>query len=138
MTKNANDETQHTTPIGMARYAGEFHEAAIAADDILGKKSGYEIIGVRWVQCRLSDTSPAFGVRWGQCRLSDTSPALAAVTLLLGYVAAYKARCALAPPARHRSRGGKWAIRSGTREYARGLRIPPVGRAGGLLLSATK
>lgn len=44
MTKNANDEAQRTTPIGMARYAGEFHEAAIAADDILGKKSGYEII----------------------------------------------------------------------------------------------
>jgi hypothetical protein len=33
-----------TTSIGLARYARDYFEAAKAADDVIGNKSGYEII----------------------------------------------------------------------------------------------
>ncbi|HET7201224.1 MAG TPA: hypothetical protein VFI80_10485 [Burkholderiales bacterium] len=39
-----HDDPERTTPIGLARYATEFFDAALAADDKLGKKEGYEII----------------------------------------------------------------------------------------------
>lgn len=38
------DDLDRTKPIGMARYAKEFREAADAADKILGHKPGFEII----------------------------------------------------------------------------------------------
>lgn len=45
MTKTSlHDDPERTTSIGMARYATEFFEAALAADDKLGKKTGYEIV----------------------------------------------------------------------------------------------
>jgi hypothetical protein len=39
-----HDDPERTTSIGMARYATEFFEAALAADDKLGKKSGHEVV----------------------------------------------------------------------------------------------
>jgi hypothetical protein len=41
--KTKNDPTK-TTSVGLVRYAQEFFDAAIAADDVLGMRSGYEII----------------------------------------------------------------------------------------------
>ena len=37
-----NDEDR-TTAIGLARYAREFYDAAIAADHVIGRRPGYEI-----------------------------------------------------------------------------------------------
>lgn len=39
-----HEDPERTTSIGMARYATEFFEAALAADDKLGQKEGYEIV----------------------------------------------------------------------------------------------
>jgi hypothetical protein len=39
-----HDDPERTTSIGMARYAIDFFEAALAADDKLGDKLGYEVI----------------------------------------------------------------------------------------------
>ena len=39
-----NDEHSRTTPVGMARYAREFFEAALAADEKIGANKKYEII----------------------------------------------------------------------------------------------
>ena len=39
-----HDDPERTTSIGMSRYAIEFFEAALAADEKLGKKEGYEIV----------------------------------------------------------------------------------------------
>jgi len=39
-----NDVARRTTPIGMIRYAKDFRDASLAADDQLGKKEGFEII----------------------------------------------------------------------------------------------
>ena len=39
-----HEDPKRTTSIGMARYATEFFEAALAADDKLGKKEGYDDI----------------------------------------------------------------------------------------------
>lgn len=39
-----HDDPNRTTPIGLVRYACEFFEAALAADEKLGNKSSYEII----------------------------------------------------------------------------------------------
>ena len=36
-----NDEDR-TTAVGMARYAREYFDAAKAADDVIGKRPGYE------------------------------------------------------------------------------------------------
>jgi hypothetical protein len=33
-----------TTPVGLARYARDYFDAALAADDVLGKREGYEIV----------------------------------------------------------------------------------------------
>lgn len=41
--KTKNDPTK-TTSVGLARYAQEFFDAAIATDDVLGMRPGYEII----------------------------------------------------------------------------------------------
>lgn len=42
-TLNVTMSSQSTTPIGYARYADEFFAAALAADDRLGTRKGYEI-----------------------------------------------------------------------------------------------
>lgn len=42
--KNLHEDPERTTSIGMARYSTEFFEAALAADEKLGKKKGYEIV----------------------------------------------------------------------------------------------
>ena len=39
-----HDDPERTTPVGLARYAHDFYDAALAADDKLGMKKGYEII----------------------------------------------------------------------------------------------
>ena len=39
-----HDDPERTTPIGLARYSVEFFEAALAADDKLGKKGGHEMV----------------------------------------------------------------------------------------------
>jgi len=39
-----HEDVTRTTPLGLARYASEFMEAALAADDKMGKKSGHEIV----------------------------------------------------------------------------------------------
>ena len=45
MTKqHLHDNPDRTTPVGLARYAHDFYDAALAADDKLGMKKGYEII----------------------------------------------------------------------------------------------
>jgi len=38
-----HEDPERTTPKGMARYACDFFEAALAADDKMGLKNGYEI-----------------------------------------------------------------------------------------------
>ena len=43
-TPNPRDDPTRTTPIGMARYAAEFMEAALAVDDKMGNKPGHEIV----------------------------------------------------------------------------------------------
>jgi hypothetical protein len=43
-TGSLHDDPERTTPVGLARYATEFFEAALAADDKLGKTDGYEVI----------------------------------------------------------------------------------------------
>ena len=35
-------EIVRTTPIGLARYAREYFDAALAADDVIGRRKGYE------------------------------------------------------------------------------------------------
>ena len=37
-------DQEKTTALGMARYAQEYYDAALAADDVLGMREGYEII----------------------------------------------------------------------------------------------
>ncbi|CAA6603956.1 conserved hypothetical protein [Rhodospirillaceae bacterium LM-1] len=37
-------DEERTTAIGLARYACEYYEAAIAADDVLGTRPGYETV----------------------------------------------------------------------------------------------
>lgn len=39
-----HDDPDRTSPIGLARYAAEFHEAATGADRTLGHKPGFEIV----------------------------------------------------------------------------------------------
>jgi hypothetical protein len=39
-----HEDPERTTPLGLARYATEFFEAALAADDKLGRRAGYEVI----------------------------------------------------------------------------------------------
>lgn len=39
-----HDDLERTTPVGLARYACEFLEAALAADEKMGNKKGYEIV----------------------------------------------------------------------------------------------
>ena len=39
-----HNDRARTTPIGLARYSSEFLEAALIADEKMGKRSGYEII----------------------------------------------------------------------------------------------
>ncbi|MDR7334387.1 hypothetical protein [Roseateles asaccharophilus] len=43
-TIRLHDDPSRTTPVGLARYATDFFRAAIAADDVLGKHAGYELI----------------------------------------------------------------------------------------------
>lgn len=43
-TPYLHDDPTRTTSIGMAHYAAEFMEAALAADDKLGNKPGHEIV----------------------------------------------------------------------------------------------
>lgn len=43
-TPRLHEDSTRTTPIGLARYACEFMEAALAADDKMGTKEGYEIV----------------------------------------------------------------------------------------------
>lgn len=38
-----HDDLTRTTPIGLARYATEFHDAASGADEVLSRKPGFEI-----------------------------------------------------------------------------------------------
>jgi hypothetical protein len=39
-----HEDPTRTTPIGLARYGCEFLEAAVAADEKMGMKEGYEIV----------------------------------------------------------------------------------------------
>ncbi len=39
-----HDDPKRTTPIGLARYAREFFDCALAADDKVGRRPGFEII----------------------------------------------------------------------------------------------
>ncbi len=39
-----HDDPKRTTPVGLARYAREFFDCALAADDKVGRRPGYEII----------------------------------------------------------------------------------------------
>lgn len=39
-----HEDPARTKPIGLARYATDFFNAAIAADDVLGHREGYEIV----------------------------------------------------------------------------------------------
>lgn len=43
MNSHRHDDPERTTPVGLARYASEFHDAALGADRILGTKPGYEL-----------------------------------------------------------------------------------------------
>jgi hypothetical protein len=43
MSNHIHENPERTKPIGLARYAKEFHEAAMGADRTLGMKPGYEI-----------------------------------------------------------------------------------------------
>jgi hypothetical protein len=38
------DDPRRTTPIGLARYSRDFFECALAADDKVGRRPGFEII----------------------------------------------------------------------------------------------
>jgi hypothetical protein len=38
------NEVDRTSAIGLARYAREYFDAAIAADDVIGKRKGYELV----------------------------------------------------------------------------------------------
>lgn len=44
MNSNLHDDPERTTAIGLARYASEFMEAAMAADEKMGDRKGFEII----------------------------------------------------------------------------------------------
>jgi len=44
MKTHIHEDPNRTTPLGLVRYADEFREAAIAVDDSLGKKPGFEIV----------------------------------------------------------------------------------------------
>ena len=44
MNTRLHEDPNRTTPIGLVRYASEFMEAALAADDKMGAKKGYEIV----------------------------------------------------------------------------------------------
>jgi hypothetical protein len=44
MANRIHKDPERTKPVGLARYAREFHEAAMGADCTLGMKPGYEII----------------------------------------------------------------------------------------------
>lgn len=39
-----HDDPTRTTPIGLARYAHEFYDAAIVVDDKMGTRPGYEMV----------------------------------------------------------------------------------------------
>jgi len=39
-----HDDPKRTTPVGLAHYAREFFDAALAADDELGYRPGYEFV----------------------------------------------------------------------------------------------
>lgn len=39
-----HDDPERTTPVGLARYAREFFDCALAADDKVGHRPGFEII----------------------------------------------------------------------------------------------
>lgn len=39
-----HEDPTRTTPIGVLRYASEYLEAALAADDKMGSKAGYEVV----------------------------------------------------------------------------------------------
>ena len=39
-----HDDPSRTTPLGMIRYAHEFMEAALAVDEKIGNKAGFEIV----------------------------------------------------------------------------------------------
>jgi len=43
-TPRRHEDPARTTPVGMARYATEFMEAALAADDKMGTRPGHEIV----------------------------------------------------------------------------------------------
>ena len=42
--KRMHDDPERTTPIGLARYAREFFDCALAADNKVGRRPGFEII----------------------------------------------------------------------------------------------
>jgi hypothetical protein len=42
-TQQLQDDPKRTTPRGLVRYAAEFMEAGIAADERMGERAGYEI-----------------------------------------------------------------------------------------------
>ena len=42
-TDSIHDDLTRTTPIGLARYSSEFLEAALIADEKMGRRGGYEI-----------------------------------------------------------------------------------------------
>ena len=37
------NDNERTTAIGLARYAREYYDAALAADDVIGHRAGYEV-----------------------------------------------------------------------------------------------
>lgn len=39
-----HEDGDRTTPVGLVRFASEFMEAALAADDKMGRKPGFEIV----------------------------------------------------------------------------------------------
>jgi hypothetical protein len=43
-TTHIHEDPSRTTPVGLARYAAEFMEAAIAAEDKMGTKPGHELV----------------------------------------------------------------------------------------------
>lgn len=38
------NENDRTSAIGLARYARDYYDAALAADDVLGQRKGYELV----------------------------------------------------------------------------------------------
>jgi HEPN domain-containing protein len=42
--KKLHEDPKRTTPIGLARYAADFFDTALAADEIIGRRPGFEII----------------------------------------------------------------------------------------------